>query len=73
MMQPYMFQAHPAGAPFVLIAIWIVQILIAILILRDAKEQKMLAPAWVILAILPMFGFLADLVYLVIREARAPR
>ena len=50
-----------------------VQLLIACLIYRDAKEQKMLAPVWAILAILPMFGYLADVVYLVIRELRSPR
>jgi hypothetical protein len=72
-MQPYMYQAHPTAGPVIMIAIWFIQVLIAILIWRDAKEQKMLAPAWVILAILPMFGYFADLVYLVIREVRAPR
>ena len=72
-MQRFMYQAHPTAGPVIMLAIWIVQILIAVLIWRDAKEQKMLAPVWVILAILPMFGFFADLVYLVIREVRAPR
>ena len=41
-------------------AIWIVQLLIAFLIYRDAKEQKMLTSVWVILALLPMFGYLVD-------------
>jgi hypothetical protein len=53
-------------------AIWFVQLLIAYLIYRDAKEQKMLSPVWAILAILPMFGFLVDVIYLVIREVRSP-
>ena len=53
-----------------MIGIWIVQLLIAFLIYRDAKEQKMLAPVWVILAILPMFGFLIDILYLLVRELR---
>jgi hypothetical protein len=56
-----------------MIVIWLVQLLIAFLIYRDAKEQKMFAPVWAILAILPMFGYLADLFYLVIREVRPSR
>jgi hypothetical protein len=54
-------------------AVWIVQVLIAYLIWKDAKEQKMLAPVWAILAILPMFGYLVDVLYLIIREVRSPR
>jgi hypothetical protein len=72
-----MYMAHSASGPFagpvVMIGIWVVQVLIALLIWRDAKEQKMLAPAWVILAILPMFGFFSDLLYLIIREIRSCR
>ena len=56
-----------------MIIIWLVQLVISFLIYRDAKEQKMLAPVWAILGILPMFGYLADLLYLVIREVRPPR
>ena len=72
-MQPYMYHAHPSFGPALMIAVWIVQLLIAFLIFRDAKEQKMLTPVWVILAILPMFGFFTDLLYLVIREFRFQR
>jgi hypothetical protein len=72
-MSPYMYHAHPFVGPALMIAVWIVQLLIAYLIYRDAKEQKMLAPVWAILAILPMFGYLADVVYLVIRELRSSR
>jgi hypothetical protein len=70
-MSPYMQHAHPFAGPVLMVAVWIVQILIAFLIYRDAKEQKMLAPVWTILAILPMFGFFADLLYLVLREFRS--
>ena len=56
-----------------MLAVWIVQLLIAFLIYRDAKEQKMLAPVWTILAILPMFGYLVDVLYLIIREVRSSR
>jgi len=61
---------HTIAGPIVMIIIWLVQLLVAFLIYRDAKEQKMLAPVWAILAILPMFGYLADLLYLIIREFR---
>ena len=70
-MSPYMPHAHPFVGPVLMIAVWIVQLLIAYLIYRDAKEQKMLAPVWAIMAILPMFGYLADVLYLILREARS--
>ena len=69
-MPPFMYHAHPFAGLGLMIAVWIVQLLIAYLIYRDAKEQKMLAPVWVILAILPMFGYLVDVIYLIIREIR---
>jgi hypothetical protein len=72
-MAPYMYHAHPFAGPALMFAVWIVQLLIAYLIYRDAKEQKMLAPVWAILAILPMFGYLVDVIYLVIREVRSSR
>ena len=72
-MPPYMYHAHPFAGPALMFAVWFVQVLIAYLIYRDAKEQKMLAPVWAILAILPVFGYLADLIYLIIREFRLPR
>ena len=53
-----------------MIAFWIVQLPLAFLIYRDAKERRMLAPVWVILAILPVFGYLVDVLYLIIREIR---
>jgi hypothetical protein len=56
-----------------MIVIWLVQLFVAFLIYRDAKEQKMLAPVWAILAVLPMFGYGADLLYLIIREFRPVR
>jgi len=53
-----------------MIALWVIQLLIAYLIYRDAKDQKMLTAVWVILAILPVFGYLVDVLYLIIRETR---
>jgi hypothetical protein len=72
-MSPYMSHAHSFAGPVLMVAVWIVQLLIAYFIYRDAKEQKMLAPVWTILAILPMFGYLVDVLYLIVREVRAPR
>jgi hypothetical protein len=69
-MHPVMMSPHSIAGPVLMIVIWLVQLLVAFLIYRDAKEQKMLAPVWAILAILPMFGYLADLLYLIIRELR---
>lgn len=69
-MPPFMLYPHSIAGPVLMIVIWLVQVLVAFLIYRDAKEQKMLAPVWAILAILPMFGYLADLLFLIIREFR---
>jgi hypothetical protein len=65
-----MMHPHSIAGPVLMIVIWLVQLLVAFLIYRDAKEQKMLAPVWAILAVLPMFGYCADLLYLIIRECR---
>ena len=69
-MQHFMYHTQSIIGPILMFAVWIVQLLIAYLIWKDAKEQKMLAPVWTILAIVPMFGYFADLVYLVLREIR---
>jgi hypothetical protein len=72
-MPPFMMSTHTIAGPLLMIVIWLVQLVIAYLIYRDAKEQKMLAPVWAILGVLPMFGYFADLVYLIIREFRPLR
>ena len=72
-MPPFMMSTHTVAGPVLMIVIWLVQLVIAYLIYRDAKEQKMLAPVWAILGLLPMFGYFADLVYLIIREFRPLR
>jgi uncharacterized membrane protein len=68
-----MYHAHPFAGLALMFFVWVVQLLIAYLIYRDAKEQKMLAPVWVILAILPVFGYFIDVFYLLIREVRLQR
>jgi hypothetical protein len=73
-MPPFMMMhSHPIAGLGLMIVIWLVQLLVAFLIYRDAKEQKMLAPVWAILALLPMFGYFADLLYLIVREFRPVR
>ena len=73
MMSPHIMSPHPFAGLILMVVIWLVQLVVAYLIYRDAKEQKMLAPVWAILAILPMFGYLADLLYLIVREFRPSR
>jgi hypothetical protein len=73
-MPPFMLMStHSVAGPVLMTVVWLVQLLVAFLIYRDAKEQKMLAPVWAILGLLPMFGYLADLLYLLIREFRSFR
>jgi putative membrane protein len=64
--------AHPGFGLFVPIGLWIVQLVIAYFVYKDAREQKMSAPLWFILVIIPFFGYLAAVLYLIIREVRKP-
>lgn len=57
---------------FALIILWLVQLVIAYFIYKDAKDQKMSAPLWFILVIIPGFGFLIAVLYVIIREVRKP-
>ncbi len=74
-MPPFMMHsyAHPFAGLILMIIVWLVQLVLAFLIYRDAKEQKMLAPVWAVLGIVPMFGFASDLLYAVIRELKPAR
>jgi hypothetical protein len=70
----FMYSAYPMH-PFVglfMIITWIVQLVIAYFVYKDAKEQKMSAPLWFILVILPMAGFFLAVLYVIIREVRMP-
>ena len=51
---------------------WLIQLVIAYFVYKDAKEQNMSAPLWFILVILPMVGFLLAVLYVIIREVRMP-
>jgi putative membrane protein len=63
---------HPVFGVLVMIGFWIVQLVIAYFVYKDAREQKMSAPLWFILVIIPFFGYLAAVLYLIIREVRKP-
>ena len=70
----FMYSAYPMH-PFLglgFMVIWLVQLVIAYFVYKDAKEQKMSAPLWFILVILPMVGFLLAVLYAIIREVRMP-
>jgi putative membrane protein len=71
---PYTY-IHPMHPGFGLIGIliaWLVQLVIGWFVYRDAKQQKMNAPLWFILVIIPFFGYLIAVLYLIIREVRTP-
>ena len=67
-MQP----AHPVFGLTFMLLIWLVQLVLAYFVYKDAKEQKMSAPLWSLLVILPMAGFLLATLYAIIREVRMP-
>ena len=59
------------GIPFMgfwMIAIWIVFIVIAFLVYRDAEERNMNGLLWLVLVILPWIGIVFLVIYLIIRE-----
>ncbi len=54
---------HPVFGLAFMIFIWLVQLVTAYLVYKDAKEQKMSALLWFILVIIPMFGFLVATIF----------
>jgi putative membrane protein len=79
-MPPMMYNGQPGmmahGAPFMglfmMLVLWLVQLVIAYFIFKDAKDQKMSAPLWFILVIIPFFGYFIAVLYVIIREVRKP-
>jgi len=67
-----MYPMHPVFGLYFMIIIWLVQLVIAFLVYKDAKEQKMSPLLWCILVIVPMFGFLVATIYVIIRAFRMP-
>ncbi len=71
--QPGMIaHGHPLIGLIMMIVLWLVQLVIAFFIYKDAKDQKMSAPLWFILVIIPFFGYLIAVLYVIIREVRKP-
>lgn len=75
-MPAFMCRAQPGmmayGHPIFGVALWLFQLVIAYFVYKDAKDQKMSAPLWFILVIIPFFGYLAAILYVIIREVRKP-
>jgi uncharacterized membrane protein len=63
---------HPALRLLPILILWIVQLVIGYFVYRDAGKQKMSAPLWFILVIIPVFGFPLAVLYAIIREVRQP-
>ena len=64
------------GAPFMwfwMICVWLVFVVIAFLVYKDAEKRGMDGTLWFVLAILPMVGILFLIIYLIIREEKTLR
>jgi putative membrane protein len=68
----YMYPMHPGLNILLMIVVWLVQLVIGYFVYQDAKEQKMSAPLWFILVIIPMAGYFLAVLYVIIREVRKP-
>ena len=67
-----MYPQYPIFGMGFMMFTWLIQLVIAYFVYKDAKEQNMSAPLWFILVILPMAGFLLAVLYVIIREVRMP-
>jgi putative membrane protein len=59
------------GWPFMglwMIGLWLILVVIAVLVYMDAEKRRMNGLLWLVLILIPMFGFVALIIYLVIRE-----
>ncbi len=63
------------GIPYMwfwMIGIWLVLMVIAFLVYKDAEKREMNGLVWFILVILPWVGILFLIIYLIIREDKTP-
>jgi putative membrane protein len=67
-----MYPLHPVFGLAFMMFIWLIQLVIAYFVYKDAKEQNMSAPLWFILVIIPVAGFPLAVLYVIIREVRMP-
>lgn len=64
------------GAPFMwfwMIGVWLVFVVTAFLVYKDAEKRGMDGTLWFVLVILPMVGILFLIIYLIIREEKTLR
>jgi len=66
------YPVHPFFGLGFMMLIWLIQLVIGYFVYKDAQEQKMSAPLWFILVIIPMVGFMLAVLYVIIREVRMP-
>lgn len=69
---------HMTGWPFFFmgyfgILIWLLFVVVGILVYQDAEKHDMNGALWFILVIIPWIGFIALILYLVIREERVSK
>jgi putative membrane protein len=57
---------------FWMVGLWLVLVAIAVLVYLDAHKRGMNGVLWAVLVLVPMFGFLALVLYLVLRESGKP-
>lgn len=51
-----------------MVGIWVVLAVIAVLVYIDARKRGMNGLLWLVLLLIPMFSFVALIIYLVLRE-----
>jgi putative membrane protein len=69
----HMMYEYPYGGMLIgMFIIWIIQVLAAYLVYRDAVERKINAVLWFVLVVLPMIGWLFLMLYVIIRETPHP-
>ncbi len=64
------------GIPFMgfwMIGVWLVFVVIAFFVYKDAKERGMNELLWFILVVLPWIGILFLIIYLLVREEKKPQ
>lgn len=67
----HMMYGYPFRGLFLGLGIaWIIQLIVAIIVYRDAKDRQLNPILWFILIILPVIGWLFLVIYVIIRETR---
>ena len=64
------------GIPFMgfwMIGLWLIFIIIAFLVYKDAEKRGMNGLLWFILVILPLVGIIFIIIYLILRNEKSPQ